>query len=196
MSLMKDLVKMEQEITKTKSLISEHSELIKNYSTNIAREHSAELDSYIRKIQKILQKLKDKEMESYSDHYLELQIIALPTILYDAVEGLEDLGSQQDLAKIHKDSKYSDIFNGLTEGTIPDKENQAKQQVLAETLMLEIYKRAYTKLKRKFDVALELHASLKKALDNRIKSKEVFRRDNSLPDMGYEIEQHEGQDNY
>jgi hypothetical protein len=187
MSLIKELKARETEIVKVKDIIDNNYGVIQKYSNDLERQHSLELDKYVKKVKRILERIREGELENYSDEYLEYHIIAFPTILYEIVESLEDLGSKQDISKLHREEKYSEVYSSILEGTIPDKENTAKRQVMAETVIMEIYKRAYNKLKKKFDVAMELHASLKKALDHRIKNKEVFRRDNIVPDIRGEV---------
>ena len=171
MGLIKELKAKESEVIKVKDIIDTNYGVIQEYSNTIERQYSDELDKYVRKVKRILERIKEGELENYSDEYLEYHIIAFPTVLYEIVESLEDLGSKQDLSKLHREERYSEVYSSILEGTIPDKESKAKRQVMAETIMMEIYKRAYNKLKKKFDVAMELHASLKKALDHRMKNK-------------------------
>lgn len=188
----KDFISDKTKVEKTIRKVKEDSELIQSLSDKIYREYSEELDNLVLKTKNLLTKIKNGELKNYSDEYLELQCLSLPTLLYDAIDALEDLGSKQDLSKIYYDEIYSQVYSSITEGTIPDKEAEAKRQSISEKMASEIYKRAYNKLKKKFDVALELHSSIKKVLDKRIKNLEVFRRDNTPGNMKDELDKHEG----
>jgi uncharacterized protein YqiB (DUF1249 family) len=191
MSLINDLKKKQSDVIKVKSVIEENYEVIKKLSDQLEQQYSEELDTYIKKVKGVLDKIRDGEEKYYSDDYLEYHVLRLPVALFFMVEGMEDLGGKQDLSKIHKDEAYAEAYAAIIEGTIPDKESKAKQQVIAETLMMEIYKRAYSKLKKKFERAMEVHASLKKALDHRIVNKEVFRRDTPTSGAGEEVRREE-----
>jgi len=136
----------------------------------IVKKHSAELDEFIDLVRKNLQLVKEATLQEYDDESLQMQIIKLPTLLYLAGNGLEDIGSESEIAEYRRKELYNTVIESLDTGqyTIPDKKARAQKATENEEMMEKIYDRAYKKLKLKIDHATKLLESLKKVADMRI----------------------------
>lgn len=136
----------------------------------IVKKHSQELDEFIDLVRKNLQLVKEATLQEYDDESLQMQIIKLPTLLYLAGNGLEDIGAESEIAEYRKRELYNTVIESLSteKYTIPDKKARAQKATENEEMMERIYDRAYKKLKLKIDHATKLLESLKKVADMRI----------------------------
>ena len=157
-------------LSKGKKDIESDSEFVKAIVNQIVTKHSQELDEFVILVREMLTLIKQATMQEYDDESLQLQIIKLPTILYFAGNGLEDIGSESEIAQYNRKELYNDIISKMdtSQYTIPDKKAAAERGTEKESMMESIYDRAYKKLKSKIDHAIKLLESLKKVADMRI----------------------------
>lgn len=153
-----------------KEKIDIDSEFVKVVVDSIVKKHSAELDEFVDLVRKNLQLIKEAVMQEYDDISLQMQIIKLPTLLYYAGNGLEDIGAESEIAAYKRKELYNEIISKMdtSQYTIPDKKAAAERGTETEDMMEKIYDRAYKKLKGKIDHAIKLLESLKKVADMRI----------------------------
>ena len=83
--------------------ISDDSEFFKKIVDGIVTHYSRELDEFVELVRHYLQLIKENTMDTYNDDDLQMQIIKLPTIMYFAGNGLEDIGSESDIAPTKDD---------------------------------------------------------------------------------------------
>jgi len=154
----------------SKEAIEMDSEFVKSIVEQIVSKHSKELDDFVVIVREMLSLIKQATMKEYDDESLQMQIIKLPTILYFAGNGLEDIGSESEIAAYKRRELYNDIISKMdtSQYTIPDKKAAAEKGTETEDMMEKIYDRAYKKLKSKIDHAIKLLESLKKVADMRI----------------------------
>lgn len=157
-----------------KDSISADSEFVKTAIDQIVDKYSKELDEFVLLVRELLQLIKQASMQEYDDQSLELQIIKLPTILYFAGNGLEDIGAESEIAAYKRKELYNQIVEDLHDVssdkryTILDKKAAAEKATESEEIIERIYDRAYKKLKGKIEHAIKLLESLKKVADLRI----------------------------
>lgn len=157
-------------LSKGKNNIELDSEFVKAIVAQIVHKHSKELDEFVILVREMLTLIKQATMQEYDDESLQLQIIKLPTILYFAGNGLEDIGAESEIAQYKRKELYNEIISKMdtSQYTIPDKKAAAERGTENESMMESIYDRAYKKLKSKIDHAIKLLESLKKVADMRI----------------------------
>jgi len=150
--------------------LARDSVFIKKAVDALVEKHGQDLDEFVLKVRDLLQLVKQAKMEEYDDESLQMQIIKLPTLLYLAGNGLEDIGAESELAVYNKKETYNKIIQGLDTSsyTITDKKAAAERGSETEEMLKNIYDRAYKKLKGKLDHAIKLLESLKKVADFRI----------------------------
>lgn len=120
------------------------------------------LDNYITSISKRI--YRDTEI---STEDLEEIILKIPIQLYWIGQGLESVGTKEDISKLIKSGKYREVFRE-SQGKISDREALAEDSTYADTYINIIYNRAYKKIKGRIDVAMEVMQSAKKILNRRI----------------------------
>lgn len=147
--------------------ISDDSEFFKKIVDGIVTHYSRELDEFVELVRHYLQMIKENTMDTYNDDDLQMQIIKLPTIMYFAGNGLEDIGSESDIAAYKRKELYYKVIEDAI-GTIPEKKAKAEIASEAESMAEAVYDRAYKKLKMKLEHAMKLLESMKKVTDWRI----------------------------
>lgn len=150
-----------------KGEVTKDSEFIKQIVDGITLHYSRELDDFVALVRSYLQLIKENTMETYNDEDLQMQIIKLPTILYFTGNGLEDIGSESDIATYKRKELYHKTIEAVA-GTIPEKKAKAELATETEEMMESVYDRAYKKLKLKIEHATKLLESMKKVADWRI----------------------------
>lgn len=153
-----------------KAYIDDESKDINLIVDGIVNKYSSELDEFVIMVRQFLELIKLGTMETYDDESLQMQIIKLPTLLYLSGDGLESIGSDSDIAEYKRKELFNAVISSLDtkEYTIPDKKAAAEKQTEYESMLKEIYDRAYKKLKLKIEHATKLLESMKKVCDIRI----------------------------
>lgn len=156
--------------------IREEGEPIKELIDKIVDYYSRNLDELINHINEIVHTVKNKEIDEYPNDVLELQIIEIANQMYFAGRELAYLGGQSDLASAKRRKLYNEVIMHA-KGTIQDKKAKAEQYTINESLMEEIFKRAYDQLKFKLEQADKIYSALKKVYTKRMMELEVFRKE-------------------
>lgn len=163
--------------------VSEQSEIMVRVTEELVAKYSAEMDEFVRNIKGLLDKIKRGEIVNISDRQLELNTIKLPILMYYAGNGLEQLGSESDVAKARRAEEFNRILMQV-DGTIPHREAVATNQTMYHQMIETIYGRAYKQLKNRMDMADRLFSALKKVLSKRMLELELAGREmqRNLPD--------------
>ena len=140
--------------------LEESSKKVNRLVDGIIGDYIADLDDYLEGIREKLNK------GDLSDGELEEITIKLPIFIYFTSERLENLGVESDIASSMRSESYGDVYLD-SEGTIPERENQAELATMEEDIIEKAYKRAYKKLKAKIDKAESVYTGAKKVLDKR-----------------------------
>lgn len=143
------------------------SNMIKEISDNLVGKYCTSLDLEMGVI-----RLELKENNSLTDDTLEKHILELANILYFTGSAQEDLGIKEDTCKAIRQEVYSRAREEAT-GTVADKTAKAELISQQETIVLNIYSRAYKKVKLRMDAGYEMLNSLKKVMNKRITEMEL-----------------------
>lgn len=147
------------------SKVDNISEIIKEVSDDLVNKYCKDLDNEMLDIRK-------KITQYISDSDIELYIIELANILYFTGTAQEDLGIKEDTCRSIRQELYNKIRDESS-GTVADKNALAELAVQQETITLNIYSRAYRKVKLRMDAGYEMLASLKKVMNKRISEIEL-----------------------
>lgn len=157
-----------EKIEKIHSGVISESEFIKRLVDTMVFKYSADLDSFVASVVDNLKLASSAHtMDAYTDDVIQHEALQLPTILYFAGNGLEDLGAENSVAEYKRKELYNEAF-AQAHGTIPDKKAYAEKLSEDEKMLEHIYDSAYKKLRLKIDHAMKILESLKKVLDLRI----------------------------
>lgn len=141
------------------------SDIVKDISDKLVNQYCSDLDNEMLDIQK-------RMTQHISDSDIELYIIELANILYFTGTAQEDLGIKEDTCRSIRQELYNKIRDE-SNGTVADKNALAELAVRQETITLNIYSRAYKKVKLRMDAGYEMLASLKKVMNKRISELEL-----------------------
>ena len=128
-----------------------------------------ELDKYVLHID---ERLCQKDNPP-TDAELETFCLNLSTLIYFAGGMCEQLGLRSSIATAVYKEMYNTCRDGLTTGTIADKNTLAELQSQQEQLVDIAYKSAYKIVKSKVDNAQELLSSCKKAISRRMQEQQL-----------------------
>lgn len=160
------------------------------YNTIVNRllaEYVEELDSFTISMDRLTKDIRSGSVTQYTELQLEMRTIVLAHALHKAAEGLGILGSQSDIARMTRETKFADTYKAITGGTIPDKKAQAEEYVLAEKQVESLFQRAYQTLSAKIKSGNRVLEALKKVLTSRNIMQEVFRKEynGQIPDNDF-----------
>lgn len=159
-----------EKVSNTKQEVITSSKMVIEIVNGLVSQYNSDLDDYIDGISDVIL----NSSERLTDYDIERMVLKLPLFIYYAGSGLEDLGAQTDVAKAKRAEMFNDAFINAN-GTINDKNSQAEQLVLNETIVEVAFGRAYKKLKSKLDTAARLHDSVKKIMNKRQSDNELSR---------------------
>lgn len=152
-----------QDLAAIQKRVSANSEVITNIAQQMVSRYCDNLDNYIRYVDEVVangeQPATNEELEDF--------VLNIPTLLYFASEGLEEMGIQEDTSKAIRMEKYNESY-AIYEGTIADKQAAAELTVQAETLVWIAYQRAYKLIKQRVEAGYETLSSVKKVLTKRM----------------------------
>lgn len=151
--------------------VEQDSNVIDRIVESIVFKYSQQLDSEVDQIKYLLER-----PEELSDIEVENMVMRLPVYMYYAVNGLEDLGIESDIAKAVKLEVFNENYIEI-EGTIKDKTHQAELNTMDEQMIEVAFTRAYRKLKSKIDQAENIFSGAKKVMTKRIQDYEIHRQD-------------------
>lgn len=139
--------------------------VVKEISDKLVKEYCEDLDNIMKDIgEDILQGIQDSTLESY--------IIELANTLYFTGSAQEDLGIKEDTCKAIRTEIYNKTYEDSI-GTVAQKNALSELATQQETIVLNIYSRAYKKVKLRMDAGYEMLNSLKKVMNKRISEMEL-----------------------
>lgn len=164
--------------------IKDDSTIFERIVDRLVSEYCYELDEYVKNLDSILRDIRRGRIKRYSELQLEIRSLELATKMYKATDGIAVLGSQSDVAKNRRKSKFDAIYATLKgPGTIPDKTAEANS-LLGEDLLVEsITERALKVVTQKLKNANRILEALKKVLTSQMIAKEVWRKEAPIYDM-------------
>lgn len=161
----------ENRIRSIRHNVEEKSVIIEKIVENIVQKYSQELDSEIDKIKSMLD-----DADNLEDSEIENVVMRLPVFMYYAINGLENLGVESDMAKAVKMELYNEKYIS-SEGTIHDKTHKAELETMNEQLVEVAFQRAYRKLREKVAKAEHVFSGAKKVISKRMIDAEITRQD-------------------
>lgn len=131
-----------------------------------------------------------------SDYQLEKYVLELSNILYFLGQRLETMGIKDDISKLNAKQVYNDAYlnapveDGKKKPTVAELSAMAEDKSKYETIMNNIYSRAYRQIKFKIDAAYEMLASLRKIISKRMQEAQLsMQRNNGTLAMGNDTEE-------
>lgn len=128
-----------------------------------------------------------------TDSQLEKYILELSNALYFIGSRLEAMGIKDDLSKLAAKQVYNEAYLDAPvdakgkKPTVAELSAMAEDSSRYETIMNNIYSRAYRQIKYKVDAAYEMLASLRKVISKRMQEAQLaFQRNNGTLVMGQE----------
>lgn len=143
------------------------SNIIKDISDNLVENCCEELDTIMNELHNLLGSSKELSTDTIQNY-----ILYLANTLYFVGSAQEDLGIKEDTCKAIRQEVYSRAREEAT-GTVADKTAKAELISQQETIVLNIYSRAYKKVKLRMDAGYEMLNSLKKVMNKRITEMEL-----------------------
>ena len=153
-------------------------EYFTNISANIVSSSTNELDELVNKI-------RQSSMDEISDIELEKYILELSNLLYFIGNKLELMGVKDDLSKLAAKQVYNTSYlNAPTDEkgkkpTVAELTAIAEDDSRYESIMNNIYSRAYKLIKYKVDAAYEILSSLRKIISKRMQESQLSAQRNN-----------------
>lgn len=163
-----------QKVSDIQERVEGHSETINKLVDEVIKPYVKDLDRYVDFISKCL---KDGENPP-SDAELDDFVLNLSTYIYWASGACEQLGIRDDISKAIYKEMYHTARDGITGGTVADKDSKAELESIQEQITNIVYNRAYKIVKSKVENAQELLSSCKKVLSHRLSEMELSRVSN------------------
>ena len=143
------------------------SEIVKEISDKFVKEYCKSLDDLMLLIREELQNVGE-----ITDTQVEQFILELANMLYFTGSAQEDLGIKEDACKAIRAEVYNKIYEN-SKGTVAQKNALSELATQQETIVLNIYSRAYKKVKLRMEAGYEMLNSLKKVMNKRISEMEL-----------------------
>lgn len=158
-----------------------------NISDSLVVSYTSDLDQLMIRVHV------DTVENEASDAQLEKYILELSNALYFIGSRLEAMGIKDDLSKLAAKQVYNETYlDGPLDAkgkkpTVAELSALAENDSRYETIMNNIYSRAYRQIKYKVDAAYEMLASLRKVISKRMQEAQLaFQRSNGTLVMGQE----------
>lgn len=165
----------------------ENSQYFTNISDSLVLGYTSDLDQLMIKIHV------DTVENEATDAQLEKYILELSNALYFIGSRLESMGIKDDLSKLAAKQVYNEAYLDAPVDAKGKKPTVAELTAIAEdssryeTIMNNIYSRAYRQIKYKVDAAYEMLASLRKVISKRMQEAQLtMQRNNGTLVMGTE----------
>ena len=142
----------------------------------IVESYSDDLDKYVDKISAWLDEVRDEKKE-FSDKTLQYMAMRLPVLMYRMSDMISRAGLESDITKAATKLMRQQAYLGNSEGTIPEREAQTDLQLAEETVIVDLTKHVYTRLRGKVDHANAIFDGVRKVMSSRDNEKQTFRGD-------------------
>lgn len=140
--------------------------VVKEISDKLVEEYCEDLDYLMVQIKELL------NQDMLVDNVLETCILDLANTLYFTGSAQEDLGIKEDTCKAIRAEIYNKTYED-SQGTVAQKNALSELATQQETIVLNIYSRAYKKVKLRMEAGYEMLNSLKKVMNKRISEMEL-----------------------
>lgn len=137
---------------------------IEKIVNRVINTYASELDALVRNID---MKVRNQELDGFSDQELESYCLKLSSFMYFAAAGQELIGLREDIATALNKEDYNNKYAEAT-GTINDKKATAELESQSSMLVELIYDRAEKMMNSKLTYATHLLGSIKRVLNRRI----------------------------
>lgn len=158
-----------------------------NISDSLVLSYTSDLDQLMIRVHV------DTVENEATDAQLEKYILELSNALYFIGSRLEAMGIKDDLSKLAAKQVYNEAYLDAPvdakgkKPTVAELSAMAEDSSRYETIMNNIYSRAYRQIKYKVDAAYEMLASLRKVISKRMQEAQLaFQRNNGTLVMGQE----------
>lgn len=156
-----------------------NAEYFNNIASKIVSALTSDLDGLMTDLQQ------DAVQNEASDEILERYVLELSNMLYFMGTKLESMGIKDDLSKL----AAKEVFNGAyldapvdekgKKPTVAEITANAENASKYETIMNNIYSRAYRQIKFKIDAAYEMLATLRKVITKRMQDAQLSMQRNN-----------------
>ena len=151
----------------------ENSQEFTNISDSIVRAHTGELDKLMSDMNE------DVVKQEASDLLLERYCLELSNMLYFMGQKLENMGIKDDLSKLAAKEVYNNAYLNAPvdekgkKPTVAELTAVAENESRYETIMNNIYSRAYKQIKFKIDAGYDMLSSLRKIISKRMQEAQL-----------------------
>ena len=164
MSVNKEIIaKVEEDSSELDELVNE-----------ICDPYTKPLDNSIKQ----LQIFTSQETSDISSEDLNRSMLFISSSLYALVPCISKTALRGAIASMLKDEKYNEFYSKLTEGTISDKKAVAELQAVEHTVIVELHKRCYERLKLCYSAGENVYSALKKISSQRVAELSLSNRSN------------------
>lgn len=151
-------------IESNKQNIELKSENVEKIVLQVISKYSFDLDALVSKVDT---KMKENELDNFTDEELESYCLKLSSCMYFAAAGQELIGLKEAIASAISKEDYNNNYSKAT-GTISDKKASAELNSQDTMLVELIYDRAEKMMASKLTYATHLLGSIKRILNRRI----------------------------
>lgn len=151
--------------------LSEHKEQVELKSKDIEKivldvikKYSIDLDTLVQSIDS---KIRQNELDGFSDQELEMYCLKLSSFMYFAAAGQELIGLKEAISEALNKEDYNNSYANAS-GTIADKKATAELESQSSMLVELIYDNAEKMMGSKLIYATHLLGSIKRVLNRRI----------------------------
>lgn len=153
-----------EKIENNKQNIETKSTSIEDIVLNVINKFSIDLDTLVKYIDN---KIRQSELDAFSDEELEAFCLKLSSYMYFAAAGQELIGLRESIAEALSKEDYNNNYAKAT-GTMADKKATAELNSQDSMLVELIYHRAEKMMESKLVYATHLLSSIKRILNRRI----------------------------
>lgn len=153
------------------SNLEEHKKQVELKSENIEKivlqvisKYSTDLDTLVRDIDT---RIRQNELDGFSDQELEMYCLKLSSFMYFAAAGQELIGLKEAISEALNKEDYNNSYANAS-GTIADKKATAELESQSSMLVELIYDNAEKMMGSKLTYATHLLGSIKRVLNRRI----------------------------
>lgn len=154
----------EEKIKQGNETVEQRSKDIEKIVLEVISKYCLDLDSLVTSIDS---KIRQNELDAFSDQELEAFCLKLSSFMYFAAAGQELIGLKEAIAEALNKEDYNNCYSNAT-GTVADKKANAELNSQNTMLVELIYDRAEKMMSSKLVYATHLLSSIKRVLNRRI----------------------------
>ena len=168
----------DEHVAKLKSRYEEIRTLSKRASTivdSVANSYTHGLDEIVGQVETILDEIRTKARKELSGPELNRLVLRLPTLIYRAVDLLDSAAIEASISKAANKSVYATYYLD-SQGTIPEREAFASLKAAEESVIVDLSRHVYNRVKGKIDAAQSLYDGIKKVMTAKESEVKAFGR--------------------